>query len=176
MKATHELTGRLFGKLMVIGRHGSDKLGKKLWSCSCACGAMAIADTSSLMRGKKLSCGCLKAELDKSFGKRAKPRIRHGMSKRPEYSAWKTMRVRCSPKATGHDLHNYFLRGIRVCERWQRFESFIEDMGFRPSVNHSVDRIDNDGNYEPGNCRWATTSEQQTNKRRSTRKKPGAAK
>lgn len=88
----------------------------------------------------------------------------HGMTKTPEYRAWASMRQRCAnPKSARYD--NYGGRGISVCDRWQSFEAFFADMGPRPTSEHSIDRIDNDGNYEPGNCHWATRSEQQQNKR-----------
>ncbi len=80
----------------------------------------------------------------------------------PEYNAWKSMRARCE-RRTVRGFERYGGRGIRVCGRWQVFENVLADMGRRPSPEHSLDRIDNDGNYEPGNCRWATKSEQQQN-------------
>lgn len=88
----------------------------------------------------------------------------HGQSRTPEFRAWWDMRQRClNPNVASYA--NYGGRGIRVCDRWNDFSAFRADMGCRPSPAHSLDRIDNDGNYEPGNCRWATRSEQQRNKR-----------
>lgn len=113
-----------------------------------------------------MSCGCVKREkvIQRSF--------KHGMSKRgcvtPEYSTWKNMHTRCYDEK-GKNYHNYGGRGIRVCDRWHRdningFINFYNDMGPRPLSKSSIDRYpDNDGNYEPGNCRWATQKEQMSN-------------
>lgn len=89
---------------------------------------------------------------------------KHGMSKSPEFTAWVNLRARCE-KVNHPSYKDYGGRGIEVCERWQKFENFFEDMGLRPSNEHSLDRTDNNGNYEPNNCRWATKKQQQANRR-----------
>jgi hypothetical protein len=119
----------------------------------CDCGVEKIVLVANARRGKSRSCGCLARETASANNGT------HRMSGTPEHKAWKLLRERChrvkSPKA-----HRYSQRGIRVCERWDSFENFYTDMGPRPSLRHSADRINNDGDYEPGNCRWATPQQQ----------------
>lgn len=91
---------------------------------------------------------------------------RHGWAGTPIHNIWMGMRDRCS-NPNRHEYHHYGGRGIKVCERWQTFENFLADMGERPSAKHGVDRIDTNGDYEPGNCRWATQAEQLRNTRRT---------
>jgi len=123
------------------------------------------------MKGKTRSCGCRIIQVLTANGYAMR---QHGESKSvgraasPEYRTWDGMKERC--RNPNHKAYaNYGGRGISVCERWLDFESFLLDMGRRPSPTHSIDRINNDGNYEPGNCRWATRDEQNRNQRRRTK-------
>lgn len=126
--------------------------------CRCICGVERDIAVHTLKQRQSRHCGCLVAAMT------AAKNHRHGMSGSPEYATWCKMRDRClNPKNRDHP--NYGGRGIAVCERWESFEAFFADMGERPSPKHSIDRIDVNGDYEPGNVRWATTRMQAQNKR-----------
>lgn len=152
-----DLSGKSFGRLSVLSvvRFKKPSGIRAMWRCLCVCGNIIFAEGSSLSKGRTLSCGCFHRE---NIGAR---RRTHGKSTIPEYKIWAQMKQRCRTDV------NYLGRGIAVCERWNSFENFINDMGRRPTQKHSIDRIDNDGNYEPGNCRWATRAVQNSNTRRN---------
>ena len=157
-----DMVGEQCGQLCVIADAGSDKHGQGQWLCRCSCGRMTTVVGPDLRSGHTKSCGCLSVALviERS--------TRHGGARRhahtSEHRSWAHMKERCR-NAECNDYANYGGRGIRVCERWESFENFLADMGPRPSAKHSIDRINNDGNYEPGNCRWATRCQQNSNQR-----------
>lgn len=160
----NSLNGTKIGRLTLVSSfHKPSKWGNVLWwNCLCDCGAETTARLIIMKTGLKLSCGCLRKEMASA---RSKSMSLHNMSKTPEHRIWSGMIDRCrNPKSK--DYRNYGGRGIKVFDGWaESFISFFNHIGCRPSKSHSLDRINNEGNYEPGNVRWATTREQGRNKR-----------
>ncbi len=157
---TEGLIGKKFGLWTVLRVLEPTPDGRRLCRCRCDCGEPRWVRLDGLVLGKSRSCGCAlpKPRKQNKYGDRRAHNI-------PEYYTWRAMRRRClSPKHQHYDL--YGGRGIKVCARWSNdFLAFLTDMGPRPSPQHSIDRIDVNGNYEPSNCRWATHKEQSRNKR-----------
>jgi len=147
------LTGRKFNNLTALRYIKNSPNGTAVWLWKCECGNEYEADAWSVKRGATKGCGCVRGERHKAFNSK-------------EYHTWETMKGRCT-RPNLRSYRYYGARGIRVCERWMNsFSAFMEDMGPKPTPKHTIDRINNDGNYEPGNCRWATMSEQNKNKRK----------
>jgi hypothetical protein len=156
-----DLTGKRFGKLIVSRLSGKGVDRSYRWECICDCGAITTPLGCSLRNGNTTSCGCHKKAVLANFHAGT-----HGMAGTRVYQAFHAMHRRCSARK-GKDWPLYGGRGITVCERWERphgFVNFLSDMG-EPSPGTSLERIDVNGNYEPGNCKWGTNEEQANNKR-----------
>lgn len=156
------LSGQRFGSLVVVRSAGHRRRGVRLWACRCDCGSSSIVATSDLRSGHTTSCGCVQRRRAAVVGLRNR---RHGLTRSPEYRAWANMIDRCENPSNAR-FADWGGRGITVCPRWRAsFEAFLSDVGLRPSPSHSLDREDNEGIYEPGNCRWATAAQQVANRR-----------
>lgn len=158
MATRNDLVGQVFGKLTIVRDAGRCPKQNILWEsvCSCGSGKGRIGAASDYRSGKLQSCGCLMGV----------KRRTHGLSRSSTYNIWCAMKDRCL-NPDNESFYRYGGRGIKVCARWLVFENFLGDMGERPE-GLSLDRFpNNDGNYEPDNCRWATMKEQANNTRRS---------
>lgn len=157
-----DLCGQKFGRLIVVRRAENNKYKRAQWLCRCCCGIDIVINSDSLRRGHTKSCGCFNKE---AVIQRNIQRTIHGHAAKntKTYVVWCNMISRCySSNAINYKY--YGGRGIRVCEEWCKFENFLQDMGERIG-NMTLDRIDNNSNYNKENCRWSTIKEQNTNKR-----------
>lgn len=165
MVAAAKLTGMTFGRITVVGRAESSAVGKTRWNCVCKCGNKPIVNGYALTSGTTKSCGCFQRDVLREI--RTKHGGASGRRRSKEYRAWIQMRRRCFDERAA-SFGRYGAVGISVVPEWvDDFEAFLNHIGPSPSEKHSVDRIDNNRGYEPGNVRWATAKQQCRNKRKN---------
>lgn len=158
--AVRNMVGEKFGELTVVRQVISGPRGYLRWSCKCSCGKYLAVDGDRLRSGERTACG-----IDGHHAHRIKSKYSR-KEWAAEYAAWGSMRQRCN-NSKHERYRDYGGRGIVVCERWKLFDNFVEDMGKRPSDEHSLDRKDANGSYTPENCKWSTPTEQARNRRRT---------
>lgn len=153
-----DLTNMKFGELTVSYDSGERSSGSVVWTCKCSCGNITNVRAGDLISGNTTSCGHLRGKHN------IENWTTHGCTNTPEYMTWTSMIKRCT-NPNNKSYHRYGGRSITVCDRWLKsFENFYADMGPRPTDQHSIDRRENDGNYEPSNCYWSTKEEQVNNR------------
>ncbi len=162
---TKQIAGKKFGRLRVLSFAGLNKHRSSMWNCECDCGATGVYKGRNLTIGKTKSCGCWHEEVLRN------PAKKHGHTSREkgvssEWNAWKAMKQRCQ-NPNNRNWKRYGGRGITVCERWQDFVNFFQDMGKKPSPKLTIERVNNDGGYSKDNCIWASRSVQNRNTNRN---------
>lgn len=158
MRKTRDLSGVRLKYGTVVAYSHTSKRSQRVWDCLCDCGESYQRTAAQINEGRGQHCGCMSGKLI------SEATANHGLTGTPEFKSWDAALYRCD-NPNSKDYARYGGRGISVCDRWRDFSVFLSDMGPRPGANHTLDRIDANGNYEPGNCRWADHVTQQSNRR-----------